>query len=66
MKNIQIKVCGQTNPTIINHCLNLDIDKVFADANIYSLNRSIFKSYITCQVKLYIVKNVLFQIKDPE
>jgi len=27
MKNIQIKVCGQTNPTIINHCLNLDIDK---------------------------------------
>ena len=27
MKNIQIKVCGQTNPTIINHCLNLNIDK---------------------------------------
>ena len=35
---------------IIRDCifeLNLDIDKVFADANIYSLNRSIFKSYIT-------------------
>lgn len=35
---------------IIRDCifeLNLDIDKAFADANIYSLNRSIFKSYIT-------------------
>ena len=27
MKNIQIKICGQTNPAIINHCLNLGIEK---------------------------------------
>ena len=27
MKNIKIKICGQTNPAIIEHCLNMGVDQ---------------------------------------
>ena len=27
MKKIKIKICGQTNPAIIEHCLNIGVDQ---------------------------------------
>ena len=55
MKNIQIKICGQTNPAIINHCLNLGIEKQglifyeqsprFVDNDTLGIINNYFKSF---------------------
>jgi len=55
MKNIQIKICGQTNPAIINHCLNLGIEKQglifyehsprFVDNNTLGIINNYFKNF---------------------
>tara|TARA_Y200000002_G_scaffold195666_1_gene161637 strand:- start:27 stop:650 length:624 start_codon:yes stop_codon:yes gene_type:complete len=57
MKKIKIKICGQTNPAIIEHCLNIGINQqglIFYDSSPRNLDNDTLK----------IIHQYFYQFKD--
>ena len=57
MKKIKIKICGQTNPAIIEHCINIGIDQqglIFYDKSLRNLDDDTLK----------IINQYFFNYKD--